>query len=146
MTPHSPIPFTDEHGQPCFHIPMSNAPGVSAIVDQHSYAALRSAGITGPWFLNGNGTGKSYVRIAVRVKGSATLLLVARLIIGARPGTVVRYANGNPLDLRFLNLAWRSGTSKRTDSDVLADAVLGRADPISYALAASTATEAGLGG
>ena len=124
------IPITDEHGQPCFHVPMSNAPGIFAIVDQHSYARLRALGLTNTWLLNGNGTGKRYVRTAVPTEGRAkgTILLVARLIVGAGPGTVVRYANGNPLDLRFINLAWRKGKSKRTDCAVLADAVRLRAE------------------
>ena len=123
MTPQNqPIPFADEHGTPCFRIPLSNAPGTFAIIDQHTFSSLRSQGLTSPWFLNGNGTGRSYVRIAVPVESSrgGTNLLVARLILGAGPRTVVRYANGNSLDLRFLNLAWRKGKSGRTDTDTLA--------------------------
>ena len=120
-----PIPITDEHGQPCFHVPLSNAPGMFAIVDQHSYASHLALGLTNTWLLNGNGTGKLYVRTTVPVEGrtSWTPLLVARLIVAAGPGTVVRYANGNTLDLRFINLAWRKGKSKRTDNTLLADAV-----------------------
>lgn len=126
----SPIPFTDEHGMPCFHVPLSNAPGTFAVIDQHTFATLRSQGLTSPWFLNENGTGRSYVRIAVPVEGrrSGTNLLLARLIIGAGPGTVVRYANGNPLDLRFVNLAWRKGKSGRTDTDTLAASLRLRAE------------------
>ncbi len=117
----SPIPFTDEHRQPCVRVPLTNAPGASAIVDEASYADLRARGLTGPWFLNDNGTGRKYVRTGVPVAGQpkGTLLLIARLILGAGPGTVVRYANGNPLDLRFTNLAWRKGKSKRTDAALL---------------------------
>ena len=120
-----PIPFTDEHGLPCLRVPMSNAHGVFAIVDQHHFETLRALGLTRSWFLNGNGTGKRYVRTPVPAEGrpKGTILLVARLIIGAGPGTVVRYGNGNPLDLRFSNLAWRKGKSKRTDEALLADAV-----------------------
>ena len=126
----SPIPFADEHGTPCFRIPLGNRPGTFAIVDQQQFANLVSQGVTGRWFLNSNGTGRSYVRIAVPVEGrrGGTNLLVARLIIGAGPRTVVRYANGNPLDLRFVNLAWRKGKSGRTDADTLAAAVRLRAD------------------
>lgn len=120
----APIPFTDAHGTPCLRVPLGNAPGSFAVIDRHSYDALISEGLTGPWFLNGNGTGRSYVRIAVPVEGrrSGTNLLVARLILGAGPGTVVRYANGDRLDLRFINLAWRKGKSSRTDADALAAA------------------------
>lgn len=122
--PRAPIPFTDAHGTPCFHVPLGNAPDAFAVIDKHSYDTLISEGLTGPWFLNGNGTGRSYVRIAVPVEGrrSGTNLLVARLILGAEPGTVVRYANGDRLDLRFVNLAWRKGKSSRTDADALAAA------------------------
>lgn len=125
-----PVSFTDEHGTPCIRIALSNSPGTFAIIDQHSFTDLVSQGLTGPWFLNSNGTGRNYVRIAVPVEGrrSGTNLLVARLIIGAGPHTVVRYANGNPLDLRFANLAWRKGKSGRTDTETLAAALQLRAE------------------
>ena len=126
----NPIPFADEHGAACFRIPLSNSPDTFAILDQQSFTNLISQGLTGRWFLNSNGAGRSYVRISVPVEGrrGGTNLLVARLIIGAGPRTVVRYANGNPLDLRFVNLAWRKGKSGRTDADTLAAAVRLRAD------------------
>lgn len=124
MTLTKPIPFHDEHGTACLNVPLTNAPGVFAQIDRHSFLALQRLGLTGPWFLNGNGSGKRYVRANVpeRDRRNWTPLLVARLIIGAGPGTVVRYANGDPLDLRFINLAWRKGRSSRADTEVLADA------------------------
>lgn len=135
-----PIPFADEHGMPCFRIPISNAPDTFALIEQHTFNSLVSRGLTGPWFLNGNGTGRSYVRIAVPVegKGGGTNLLVARLILGAGPRTVVRYANGDPLDLRFINLAWRKGKSGRTDTDTLAASLQLRAQRSSKTIPHST--------
>lgn len=135
-----PIPFTDEYGMPCLRVPLGNAPGIFAIIDRHRYDDLISQGLTAPWFLNGNGTGRSYVRTAVPVEGrrSGTNLLIARLIIGAGPGSVVRYANGNPLDLRFINLAWRKGKAKGADLDTLAASL--RARPQRNAAAARPTT------
>jgi hypothetical protein len=109
---------------PCLKVPLTNAPDLFAVVDQHSHARLVSQGLTGSWFLNDNGSGRSYVRTFVPTEGRqrTTNLQVARLIVGAGPRTVVRYANGDPLDLRYGNLAWRKGPSKRRDDDLLAAA------------------------
>jgi len=106
-------------------VPLSNAPGTFAIIDQHNYAAIRARGLTGAWFLNGNGSGRFYVRTKVMATGrpDGTNLLVARLILHAGPKAAVHYANGDPLDLRFFNLVAHRGHSRRTDGDLLDEAV-----------------------
>jgi hypothetical protein len=130
VTTAAPVPFTDEFGRPCCRVPLSNVPETFAIIDRHIYADLHAQGLTGHWLLNSNGSGRAYVRTAVPTEHNpkGTILLVARLIVVAGPGTVVRYANGDPLDLRFTNLAWRKGKSGRTDAAVLADAQRLRAE------------------
>lgn len=106
-------------------MPLTNAPGSFAIIARHHHADLKARGLTGAWFLNSNGSGRAYVRTHIPVEGrpDGTNLLVARLIVGAGPNVAVRYANGNPLDLRYFNLVGQKGRSKRTDDELLAAAV-----------------------
>jgi hypothetical protein len=69
--------------------------------------------------LNSNGHGTSYVRTAA----AGTMLTPARIIAGARGRSVVRYVNGDPLDLRPENIILRKGMAKRADADIVADSV-----------------------
>lgn len=112
----APAQFTDEHGQECIRVSLDNRGRHFATINAHDYLAVLRAGVTGAWFMNDNGKGRSYVRAAVPTGiGTCTNVQIARIIIGAGPRTIVRYANGDPLDLRRANLSWQRGKAKRTD-------------------------------
>lgn len=96
MHSRSPIPAVDDDGRPIFRIPLND--NTDALVDVSDHQRLTAAGITSRWFINGDGQGRLYVRCGNPV---AT---VGRLITQACPGDRVRYANGNPRDLRRTNL------------------------------------------
>lgn len=61
----------------------------------------------GPWFLNDNGT-HSYVRLVPRGQGQPKM--VARLVAGEQPRRVVKYSDGDRLNLRPDNLVVCQGT------------------------------------
>ncbi len=116
---HAPIPFTDERGRECLKVPLDRYGRKYSTVTVRGYQAVQDAGATGAWCLNGNGHGTSYVRTAA----AGTMLMPARIIAGAKARSVVRYVNGDPLDLRPENIVLRKGAAKRADADIVADSV-----------------------
>jgi len=113
-----PRAFLDERGRACLLVPLDREGRGLAIVEERDYLAVRAMGATGVWLANANTKrSRRYVRTSVPTgPQTATNVQVARLIVGAGPGTVVRYLNGNPLDLRRENLTWQRGQSKRDDA------------------------------
>ncbi|MFT4160913.1 hypothetical protein [Shinella sp.] len=116
---HAPIRFTDERGRGCLKVPLDRYGRKYAIVTVRGYQAVQDAGATGAWRLNSNGHGGAYVRTFA----AGTVLMPARIIAGAGPRSVVRYVNGDPLDLRPENIVLRKGAAKRADADIVADSV-----------------------
>ncbi|BCP51751.1 hypothetical protein K32_03680 [Kaistia sp. 32K] len=110
-----PIPFIDEFGAEALKIPLDGHGLRHAIVSPRDYQGVLDSGLTGAWFTNGNGHGRRYVR--TWAPGSpGTLALIARVILEAGPGEIIRYANGDSLDLRGSNLMIMRGRAKRRDS------------------------------
>lgn len=72
----------------------------SAVVDQKTLCALHEAGVSMSWFLNSDGSGNSYVRVAQKGKPVA----VSRLITKAAKGSLVQFKDGNKLNLCASNL------------------------------------------
>jgi hypothetical protein len=70
------------------------------------YAELRQADISPNWFLRGNGTGRDYVSVqAPAYFGRNNIAQVARLLAKPPfPGLLIRYADGDRLNLRRDNL------------------------------------------
>jgi len=116
---HAPIRFTDDHGRECLKVPLDRYGRQYATVTESDYRAIQGAGATGAWYLNSNGHGGSYARIHF----NKTRLMPARIIAGAGPRSVVRYVNGDPLDLRPENIVLRKGAAKRDDAVIVADSV-----------------------
>ncbi len=112
-----PIPFIDEFGQRCLQVPLDSKGKKYAVVDEASYQRATAGKATGAWLLNDNGSGNVYVRcfILASATGKRTLVQVARLISGVGRGKIMRYANGDRLDLRASNLTTRPGPAKRCD-------------------------------
>lgn len=116
----APIPFVDERGRECLKVPLGGRRGGErfAIVEARDYQRIREAGAIGSWYWNSNGKGKGrgYVRTCVPIGGGKwSLVQVARIIDGTGAKAIVRYANGDTLDLRSSNLLWERGKAKRND-------------------------------
>ncbi|WP_440982394.1 hypothetical protein [Shinella sumterensis] len=115
----APIRFRDEHGRECLKVPLDRFGRQYATTTVHGYKTVREAGAIGAWYLNGNGHGGSYVRS----HAGGTLIMPARIIAGAKARSVVRYVNGDPLDLRPENIVLQRGAAKRVDAVIVADSV-----------------------
>jgi hypothetical protein len=113
-----PIPFIDEFGSEALKVPLDNHGLNHAIVSPHAYQSVIDSGLAGAWFTNSNGCGRRYVRTRAP-GGPGTLALIARVILDAGPGEVIRYANGDSLDLRVMNLRSMRGRAKRRDSQIV---------------------------
>lgn len=104
-----PFRFTDAGGHTLVRVHLCD--GTAAIVDAEDFDRLMSLGFSPRWFPSGDGQGRSYVCVAPP-PGSAlnhsTRVNVARLIAPpASRGVVVKYADGNRLNLRRENLIGR---------------------------------------
>ena len=101
----------DLDGTAVVHIPMSNARGTYATFDAADYDRLRTL-YPGAWRLNDNGSGKLYVRaVTPRTLGMNVNLAWEALQPG--PGRIVRYRDGNRLNLRRSNLYVEEGKVRR---------------------------------
>lgn len=99
---------TTLEGSPVVRVEMSNAPGVFAVVDRDDYDALAAAGFPTRWFINSTGNGYWYVRFSPG-RFAGKLETVARTILGPRRGRVVKYRDGDRLNLRRSNLYYAQG-------------------------------------
>lgn len=99
-------------------IPLANAPGRFATLDTDDFDRLRAAGISDQWFLNSDGHGNAYVRVAMRTKGRLAplgrLVSVSRLIVRAPPGRVVKHRDGDRTNLRRRNLTMKEGYARKS--------------------------------
>jgi hypothetical protein len=100
--PKRPVRFTtDRDGTPLALVTLAG--GEVATIEKTDFDHLTRLGVSANWTLNQAGTGHAYVRAyAPRRRGS--LVTIARLLM--RPGRdqAVRYADGDPLNLRRSNL------------------------------------------
>lgn len=117
---HAPIRFTDERGRECLKVPLDRYGRKYATATVRGYQAVQDAGATGAWLLNGNGTGRAYVRTCV----GDTLLMPARIIAGAGPRSVVRYVDGDSRNLLPENIVLRKGKAKRADADIATNGIV----------------------
>jgi hypothetical protein len=96
----------DEDGLEVAQVPLrdrSHAVIGRAVIERDGLEALQAAGVPTPWFLNTSSSGNAYVNAPDRVhKGRS--LPVARTVLGTGKGTVVRYRDGNRLNLKRSNL------------------------------------------
>ena len=114
----------DEYGRKIVRVPLAKGRG-EAVIDQRDFDLLMRIGVSPAWFLNGTERGR-YVRTSMRgIRGS--LVGVARVITRARRGQIVKYRDGNRLNLRRGNLKVASGRSNRTDAVEIVRAAVARA-------------------
>jgi hypothetical protein len=71
-----------------------------AVIDAADFDALMAKGVSSDWIRSPS----SYMKVAVRLDGEANTTPLARIIIQASEGTVVKYIDGNFLNLRRSNL------------------------------------------
>lgn len=101
------LPILKE-GEGVVEVPLSRE-GRRAIVDRDDFEALVGAGISDQWSVM-KARDREYVRVRCPyVKGGATT--VARIIMNAPTDLVVRYADGNPFNLRRSNLYFAHSSS-----------------------------------
>jgi len=111
-----PVRITDsKDGGICVSVPLARTGANEAVLDLQDYNELISLGLYPNWSLLGRN---------VSARGPLGLrLLVARILTDARPGEVVWYRDGNPLNLRRQNLGIKEGFSIKHDRQLLLDAV-----------------------
>ena len=101
------IPFTrDDDGLEVAHVPLRDRQREVigfAIVERGDLEALQAAGVQTPWFINSAASGHSYVNAPER-KHRGRSQPVARVIMSAPNGVIVRYRDGNRRNLRRSNL------------------------------------------
>ena len=85
------------------HVPLAN--GLRATVDAADFDRLMRLGLRPTWVFNDNGRGCHFVRSRFPLGiGTPNNIQVARAIMAPPPGCVVKYSDGNPLNLRRNNL------------------------------------------
>lgn len=102
----------DNDGRAIVLVPLANYP-VPAKLFEADFDALRAAGLTDHWTFNNTGNGHAYVR-AGHYSSPGKLITVARVIEGAGPRVAVKYADGNPLNLRRDNLYLGRGNAAKS--------------------------------
>lgn len=86
--------------------------GSSVTIDRDDFDRLVRLGLSLNWFLSGDGQGRYYV--CVRHPRLGNIVPVAREIMRAGRGEVVRYRSRDRLDLRKSNLTRSEGAAKRS--------------------------------
>ncbi|MBD8909654.1 hypothetical protein [Methylorubrum zatmanii] len=96
----------DDDGCAVVGVPISNRPGTHAWLYAADYAAILNDYGPTPWFVNDNGSGRLYVRLYVRLEGTdrPNNIMVSRLVLGDFDAPVIRYRDGDRLNLRSRNL------------------------------------------
>lgn len=108
--------FTDATGRCCTRVPLANSP-LYAVLLTEDFERLTAAGLTRNWGLNRNKSeGQAYV--CAKVTGANTIS-VSRLVTGAGRRQIVRYGNGDRLDLRAENLYVSKGGTARKDCSAI---------------------------
>jgi hypothetical protein len=113
-----PTYATNEDGQQVVLVRLANF-DVAVRVLTSDFEALLAANISTQWTLNRNSVdGIGYVR-APSSEVTRQLVTVARLIMRAGPGEVVRYHSGDRTDLRRANLYLGGGKAKGRERDLM---------------------------
>lgn len=96
------VQATAADGRPIVLVEITCRPGLFASVDQDAYDAWVASGRSLRWYLNQNGDGTS--RVVTRPHHRTRIVAVGRLLTGAGPTQMVRYADRDCLNLRQDNL------------------------------------------
>jgi hypothetical protein len=109
------ISHTQDHdGAAVVMVPLANHPFPAKLLAS-DYDALTALGVTDQWTYNPNGRGdRFYIRCGADCRGK--LLSPARVLMNAQAGEVVKYHDGDGLNLRRDNLYFASGKALRSDA------------------------------
>ena len=108
---------TGADGQQLAYIALGDS-GRRATLYAEDYRRLMDTGFSPCWQHTGDGRGHAYATLgAYNAKGVDCLVPVARLVAQAKAGQIVRYADGNPLNLRSENLKLRAGVARYGAAD-----------------------------
>ncbi|GBU19878.1 MULTISPECIES: hypothetical protein [Methylobacterium] len=105
----------DDDGRSVVGVPLTNRPGAHAWLYETDHAAIVAEYGHRAWFVNDNGKGQLYVRL--RGLGRRRLVMVARLVVADPLVRLIRYRDGDRLNLRSRNLdvlTARELTTRRT--------------------------------
>ena len=83
-------------------VPISNRPGTYAWLYAADYDVILNDYGTTPWFVNDNGKGRLYVRLVSSDRRAN--VMVSRVVVNDPNVTVIRYRDGDRLNLRSRNL------------------------------------------
>lgn len=102
------------------HIPLRSGPweGLKVEIEAEVLAYLKTIGAEPPFFavFSSSSTSSPQIRCSCRGMGGGQAT-VARLIMDAGPGEIVRYRDRNPLNLRRANLVKVPGKASRRDRE-----------------------------
>lgn len=115
-----PRRIADKGGAAIVQMPLAG--GAVATVDADSFDHYAAPGRSTQWCLMGDGKGNAYV--GVWLPSAKTTVMVARLLLDAPRGKVIRFHDRNPLNLQRSNLYLDAGFAKQREKDVAQSAEL----------------------
>lgn len=92
----------DPDGRAVVGVPISNHPGTYAWLYAADYDVILNDYGTTPWFVNDNGKGRLYVRLVSSDRRAN--VMVSRVVVNDPDVTMIRYRDGDRLNLRSRNL------------------------------------------
>jgi hypothetical protein len=101
-----------ENGHKLVNVPLDDRAKRYAILFEQDYQNLIDLGLSPRWRIKNDRGAK---RVMVWNRATGYEVAVARLIVGAGAKQSVTYANGNPFDLRAINLVVGLGRGLRND-------------------------------
>jgi hypothetical protein len=111
-----PVPGFDDQGDLILRVPLDDRGERFAIVYPADWIAMQEAGCDGLWSCNDNGDGRLRVKTRRPLAHGKPLdhVMVARFILDLGDDARVRYRNGDPFDLRRVNLDHTGNTASPT--------------------------------
>lgn len=92
----------DDDGCAVVGVPISNRPHLTAWLYATDYERITSAHAAASWLVNDNGDGRLYVRLKDRERRNN--VMVSRLVLDDPTISIIRYRDGDRLNLRSRNL------------------------------------------
>lgn len=116
MTPNNRPPIVrhiDNRGKPVVLVPLDPRGDSWAITEAADFDALPAELKTAAWFMNDSGNGYEYVKAGID-GASGNLVIVARILLGARRGQALCFLGNDRRDLRRTNVTLKKdGRAKR---------------------------------
>jgi hypothetical protein len=94
--------YIDERGRPCVKVPLARS-DLFCILEEQDFNTLAELGISLHW---------KFKQGCIWVRDGNKTIALGRILLDAKQGQCLRYANHNPLDLRRGNLVLCNGMAK----------------------------------